>query len=293
MDPEVIFRVVDVTGVICNGLIGATLARRLGFDLIGFMIMGAASALGGGLLRDMMLGIGFPVALTDPWYLGGAFTSAIFVYFVPVENKWWRRAMEYGDILALGCWSATGASKGLSAGLTVVPSIFLGVVTAVCGGMTRDVLVNQIPRVFGGNPLYATFAVFASAQMVFFQFRGQYEAGMASSIIFCFIFSALARYFNWTLPKAYNLPKSARRMRKRISLKSILQWQKFGINPRKRKKSGAAANRNRKASQVESRATQRDMRPEIAERRGEVTDAESGRRNMRERRRDLDEEQRA
>ncbi|WP_084707491.1 trimeric intracellular cation channel family protein [Arcanobacterium sp. S3PF19] len=216
MDPETLFRIVDVTGVICNGLIGGTLARSRGFDLIGFLVLGAASALGGGLLRDMMLGIGFPVALTDPWYLGGAFAAAAFSYFVPLDrNKWTHRAMIFGDILAIGCWSATGASKGLSAGLGVVPAIFLGAVTAVCGGMVRDVMVNEIPKIFGGGPLYATFSVFSAAQMVVFQSYGKYEMGMGSSIISCCILIVLARKYGWVLPKPYDLTEYAFRLRQR------------------------------------------------------------------------------
>ncbi|WP_124054517.1 trimeric intracellular cation channel family protein [Arcanobacterium ihumii] len=215
MTPEDLFRLVDVTGVIANGLIGAALARKHGYDLIGFLVLGAASALGGGLVRDMMLGIGFPVALTDPWYLGGAFAAATFAYFIPLESKWSIRALNFGDVLALGCWSATGASKGLSAGLGVVSSIFLGVVTAICGGMIRDVLVNQTPSVFGGNPLYATFSVLAAAQMVFFQSRHQYALGMGLAIVMCTIFGALARRYRWMFPKAYDLRVSPSRMRNR------------------------------------------------------------------------------
>ncbi len=213
MDSELIFRLVDVTGVICNGIIGASIARKHGFDLIGFLIIGIASALGGGMLRDMLLGIGFPVALVDPWYLGGAITAVVFSYFIPLENKWWQRIVIYGDILALGCWSATGASKGLSAGLGAIAAIFLGVVTALFGGVTRDVILNKIPTIFGGNTLYATFAIFSATQMVLFQTHGQYNLGMAASIITCAIFSALARHYGWKLPKAYNLTKNRNKLR--------------------------------------------------------------------------------
>ncbi|XCB29093.1 TRIC cation channel family protein [Arcanobacterium hippocoleae] len=80
MDPETLFRIVDVTGVIANGFLGAILARKYGFDIIGFLILAAMAALGGGILRDVMLGIGFPVALTDPWYLGGVGASAIIAF---------------------------------------------------------------------------------------------------------------------------------------------------------------------------------------------------------------------
>ncbi|MDO5025244.1 MAG: trimeric intracellular cation channel family protein [Trueperella sp.] len=214
MDPELLFRLVDVTGVIANALLGAALARAMRFDLIGFLVMSTATALGGGMVRDMLLGVGFPVALTDPLYLAGAFTAATISYFISFQSKWSHRMLTILDALALGCWSATGASKGLSAGLGWMPSIFLGVVTATMGGITRDVLVNRIPSVFGGNPLYATFSILAAAQMVVFQHAGLYTAGMTSAIVMCFIFSLLARYFKWSLPEPLNWRVTANSLRK-------------------------------------------------------------------------------
>lgn len=200
MDPDLAFRIVDILGVLANALLGAALARRHGFDLIGFLALAAVSALGGGLLRDMMLAQGFPVALTDPWYLGGAFGAAVVAHFVVLEGRWARRSLVVADVLALGCWSATGASKALSAGLGWVPAIFLGVVTAVAGGMLRDVLVQRPPVIFGGSPLYATFSVVAAFQMVLFQAYGHPSVGMASAIILCAVFGLLARRYRWMLP---------------------------------------------------------------------------------------------
>lgn len=214
MDPELLFRLVDVTGVIANALLGAAVARAMRFDLIGILAVGTATALGGGMVRDMLLGVGFPVALTDPLYLAGAITAATISYFFSFQSKWSHRMFTVLDALALGCWSATGASKGLSAGLGWVPSIFLGVVTATMGGITRDVLVNRIPSVFGGNPLYATFSIVAAAQMVVFQQAGLYTAGMTSAIVICFVFSLLARYFKWGLPEPLNWRVSANSLRK-------------------------------------------------------------------------------
>lgn len=218
MDPETLFRVVDVTGVIANGFLGATLARKYGFDIVGFFILAAMAALGGGIVRDVMLGIGFPVALTDPWYLGGVVTAAIIAFFVPLDSHRWQKVMIGGDLLCLGCWSATGASKGLSAGLGPIAAIFLGVVTAIGGGMIRDITLNKVPTVFGGAPLYATLSVFASAQMVFFQKNGQYELGMGLAIMSVAVFGVLARKYKWMLPTAYDITKVRLR-----------RWRSFGM----------------------------------------------------------------
>lgn len=225
MDPADLFRIVDVTGVIANALIGSALARALGFDLIGFFVLGTGTALGGGMIRDMLLGVGFPVALTDPWYLGGAFTASLISYFIAFEGRWSKRMLSLADVLVLGCWSATGASKGLSAGLGWVPSIFLGIVTATMGGLLRDVMVNRIPSIFGGSPLYATFSAMAATQMVIFQSNGMYELGMGSSIVMCGIFGLLARHFNWQLPQtAYDIREYSKKLRRlRINQKKLGQ----------------------------------------------------------------------
>ncbi|QOR48364.1 trimeric intracellular cation channel family protein [Trueperella pecoris] len=200
MDPEVLFRIVDVAGVIANGVIGASLARALGYDLIGYLTLGILTALGGGMIRDSLLGIGFPVALTDPWYLAGAISASAFAYLVPLDGPWARRGLTLADVLTLGCWSATGAAKGISAGLDPIPSIFLGVITATAGGVMRDVLVRQTPAIFGSNPLYATFSIIAAGVMVLFQRHDMYQLGMGTAILICLVFGLAARRYHWMLP---------------------------------------------------------------------------------------------
>lgn len=227
MDPEILFRIVDLTGVIANGVIGSALARAMGFDLVGFLALGTASGLGGGMLRDMLLGTGFPVALSDPWYLGCAFIAAAVAYVIPFEGRWTKRGLVLADVLALGCWSATGASKALSAGLGWIPSIFLGVVTAVMGGIIRDVMINRIPSIFGGSPLYATISILGASQMIFFQSNGMYEVGMGSSIVICAIFGLAARRYNWMLPKPLNIQVA------RYDLRKLKQYQEIKNRVRK------------------------------------------------------------
>lgn len=222
MDPEVLFRIVDVAGVIAYGVIGASLARRLNYDLIGYLTLGIVNALGGGMIRDSLLGTGFPVALTDPWYLAGAIGASVFAYLVPLESQWSRRSLVLADVLALGCWSATGASKGISAGLAPIPSIFLGVTTAVAGGVMRDIIVRQTPAIFGSNPLYATFSIVAAGVMVIFQRNDMYEVGMGLSILICLIFGLAARRYRWILPvRQMNLLADSRRVFKREHMTNL------------------------------------------------------------------------
>lgn len=212
VEPDTLFRIVDVTGVVANALLGAAVARARGFDVIGFLILAIISGLGGGMMRDALLGTGFPVALTDPLYLSSAIVAALLAHFWDLTGVWARRCLIGADALVLGCWSATGAAKAINAGLDFLPAVFLGVLTAIGGSMLRDVMVNQIPSVFGGNPLYATISVIGSAEMVIMQRLGYYQIGMGISILLCFVLAITARWRRWVLPSAARLTVSFRKI---------------------------------------------------------------------------------
>ncbi len=204
-----VFRGIDLVGVLLNGILGGTIARRRRFDLVGFAVLAIISALGGGMLRDTLLQAGPPVALTDPYYLGTALVGAVVAFLLPLRGRWWNRAFVVADGVVLGCWAATGATKALAAGLGVLPAVLLGVTTAAGGGMIRDVVVGQVPAIFGGNTLYATSAVFASGAMIVLHELGHETVGMLAAIVVGAGVSILARRRRWVLPDAESVSLSA------------------------------------------------------------------------------------
>lgn len=214
MELSTLFRIVDVTGVVASGLLGGALARSKRFDIVGFVTLAIITGLGGGMIRDVLLNSGFPVALTDPAYLGGALGAAIVAYIVRLDGTWPRRSLVIADVLALGCWSATGTIKAASLGLAVLPSLMLGVITAVGGGMLRDVLVGRTPTVFGGNTLYASLAAVGSIEaLVCMKVFGRPDLGMLLAIVTCTILGVLARRLGWMLPEPVDLNLRALRIR--------------------------------------------------------------------------------
>ena len=200
-----VFRGIDLLGVLLNGVLGGTIARRKRFDLVGFAILAIVSALGGGMLRDTLLLAGPPVALTDPYYLGTALVGAVVAFLLPLRGRWWNRLFVVADGVVLGCWAATGATKALAAGLGALPAVLLGVTTAVGGGMIRDVVVGEVPAIFGGNTLYATSAVFAGVAMIVLHEAGQETVGMLVAIVVGAGLSIVARRRRWVLPDAESL----------------------------------------------------------------------------------------
>jgi uncharacterized membrane protein YeiH len=200
LDPGVAFQVVDLLGVLTNGILGGAVARQFRMDPVGFVVLAIASGLGGGMLRDTLLQVGFPVALTDPAYLGTAIAGAMIAFFLRLQGRWTNRVLVLADALAMGCWAATGTGKALDVGLTWLPAVMIGVITAVGGGMIRDIAVGRVPMIFGGNTLYATGAVIGSAEMAVLHGIGRPNWGMATAIVTAATITVVARRRGWRLP---------------------------------------------------------------------------------------------
>ncbi|GAA3293302.1 trimeric intracellular cation channel family protein [Arthrobacter citreus] len=199
-DPEAVFNVVDLAGVLANGVLGGAVARQLRMDPVGFLVLALTSALGGGVLRDTLLQDGTPVALTNPAYLMAAIAGAFIAYLIELKGKWANRFLIIIDALALGCWAATGTSKALTVGLEWLPAILIGVATAVGGGMIRDIVVGRVPAIFGGNTLYATGAMVAAVEMAILYRLGLPNVGMAAAIVTAAVLCTVARRRGWRLP---------------------------------------------------------------------------------------------
>ena len=198
----VVLAVLDLIGVFANAILGGSVARRHRFDPIGFAALAIASGLGGGIIRDVLLQQGPPVALTNTAYLATALAGAGLAFFVHFEHRPWKLVFPYVDALALGCWAAVGAQKALLSGLSWLPSLLLGVVTAVGGGVIRDLAVGQRPTIFGGNTLYASCALLASGVAIAGTMTGHTQVGAMVGTGVGAASCLLARWRGWMLPEA-------------------------------------------------------------------------------------------
>lgn len=220
MDPAVenvgdLIRIVDLAGVLGNAILGGIAARSARLDLVGFGILAILSGLGGGIIRDTLLQNGVPVAFTDPYYLILAIIGAVIAFVLPLQGKWTQRPLVLVDALAVGCWSAVGVQKALDAGLGFLPAVILGMITAVGGGMVRDVLLMRVPSIFGGNTLYATSSFAACIVTLAFSELGQPDVGAVAAILTGAALSLLARRFGWVLPTQVRIPRPRWRPRRR------------------------------------------------------------------------------
>jgi uncharacterized membrane protein YeiH len=192
------FHVIDLVGVATNAVLGGIIAREERMDPIGFLTLASLSGLGGGIIRDTLLQHGPPVALTDIRYMACAVLGAVVAFLVPIRGHVWTTVLAYIDALALGCWATAGAQKTLALGLGWVPALMLGTITAVGGGTLRDVTARRVPQIFGGNTLYATSAMVASALVCVFWYTGV-RGGAAVATLAGAALCLVARYRGWQL----------------------------------------------------------------------------------------------
>lgn len=236
--PEV-FRFLDLTGVFLNGILGGRLARQKGFDPVGFAVLAIMSALGGGIIRDLMLNNAPPVALTDRYYLTMAIIGAALAWLWKFDGKWSRRALIVCDGLVLGVWAATGTQKALSLGFAFIPSVLMGVITAIGGGMVRDVTAGNVPVVFGGSTLYAIPAVIASILDAILFSNGYPLLGMLTATVVGSGITVMASWRRWMLPNMNDwsismTPKQWRNFQKKRQ-RTKLNWRQNKTKPRPKK----------------------------------------------------------
>ena len=162
-----LFSLIDFLGVFVGALGGALAAvrdTRYKYDLVGVAGLAFASALGGGITRDLIIQKGPPLAFEDIRYLIIALAgAAVGLLFAQRIGRNTERAIIIIDAAALGLFAVAGSTRALNAGLRWLPALLLGGITAVGGGSIRDVLSGRTPKIFERGELYAIAAIFGAA----------------------------------------------------------------------------------------------------------------------------------
>jgi uncharacterized membrane protein YeiH len=156
----------DLAGTFAFALNGAlTAVRAARLDIVGVVTLGMITALGGGILRDALLGALPPATFSDWRYLVVAAVGGILAFVLSGRLDRLATPITVFDALGLSLFAVTGAEKGVALGAGVGQSILLGTITAVGGGTLRDVLVRRVPSVLSSE-LYAIPALVGAAVVV-------------------------------------------------------------------------------------------------------------------------------
>ena len=155
----------DLVGVFAFALSGGLVAVKKRLDLFGVLVLAGAAALGGGVLRDLLIGALPPVGISDWRLLTSALVAGLvtFLYHPGVERI--SRFVRVLDAAGLAVFAIGGSLKALGAGMDPLTSVIVGVITAVGGGIVRDVLAGQVPEVLR-REMYALPALLGSVLIV-------------------------------------------------------------------------------------------------------------------------------
>lgn len=191
----------DLTGTFVFGLNGAlTAVRAARLDIVGVLALGMITALGGGIIRDVLIGSIPPATFHDWRYLALAAGGGLVAFALSRRLRRLETPIIVLDAVGLSVFAVIGASKALEFGLGVAPAIILGAVTAVGGGTIRDTLVRQVPSVLRSD-LYAIPALVAAAITVAAVKAGVYGVPVAlGATAVCFVIRMLGVRFRLNAP---------------------------------------------------------------------------------------------
>ena len=193
----------DLIGTFVFGLEGAAMAMAARLDVFGVMVIAFATALGGGIVRDVLIAAAPPQALRDWRYPVVAFAAGLLAFgFYSTLRQVPDYVLIALDAGGLALFAIAGAEKALSLGMNGLAAVLMGGVTGVGGGVMRDVLLNTVPAILRTD-IYATAALAGAAILVASQKAGLSPRWAAAlGVASCFGLRLTAVWLHWNLPQA-------------------------------------------------------------------------------------------
>jgi uncharacterized membrane protein YeiH len=194
--------VMDLMGTFAFALNGAlTAVRSARLDIVGVVTLGVMTALGGGIIRDIIIGYLPPATFSDWRYLAVAAAGSLIAFAFGRGLDRLSMPILVLDAAGLSLFAVTGASKAVSMGLGLAPAAILGAITGVGGGTVRDVMIQRIPTVLRSE-LYAIPALIAATITVIASRTGTY--GIAAAVcaaLVCFTIRMIGVRFDLNAPR--------------------------------------------------------------------------------------------
>ena len=194
----------EAIGVLAFALSGIIEAARKHFDLVGVVMIGFIAAFGGGTLRDVLLDRRPFFWVEQEFWLWAliAVGVALPFFFKARHIELTEKAMLIPDAFGLGIFAAGGTHIALQLNTTPLIAVLMGVITAVVGGILRDVLVNEVPRAFNDHQPYAVIAFAGGWLVVLLSFIGTPESlDVLLAAVLMIVLRLSAVKFGWELKR--------------------------------------------------------------------------------------------
>ena len=201
----------EILGTIAFSVSGAIEAMKKEMDLLGVLVLGLITAIGGGVLRDVIIGQ-FPInAFRDPRNaliaLATAFVAFIIGAFVSrrrpnMRTQLWNQTLLLSDAIGLGAFTVLGIQcvQERDSYESIALLLFVGVITGVGGGLLRDIFAGNVPYIFRKH-VYATASIAGAVCYLLLQQTGYTKTASIISLILVLVLRLLAAHFAWNLPR--------------------------------------------------------------------------------------------
>lgn len=197
---DTVLGVIDAVGVVAFAASGALAAARQRMDVVGFILIALITGLGGGTLRDLLLGRLPLFWLRAPGLLAMIAVVAVLVFVAAPRFRLGARMLIWADALGLALYAVLGAEIALLAGADPWAAMLLGVVSASFGGIMRDVVCNEVPLLLT-REIYLLAALAGAACFVMLRLSGVWrEHAVLAGMCLAFGIRAAAIRFGWSLP---------------------------------------------------------------------------------------------
>ncbi len=203
--------VIELIGTIAFAGSGAMVAIRKRLDLLGVLILGVTTAVGGGMIRDLVIGIHPPVMFQDPVYVSVAIVTSLILFtllkiYRPImsfmESELYDNILNFMDAIGLGVFTVVGVNTAIHKGRGeyLFLAIFLGVITGVGGGVLRDIMVRQVPAILWKH-IYACASIAGAVSYIVLRKIMGDDIAMVFSTCIVVVIRLLARHYKWNLPR--------------------------------------------------------------------------------------------
>jgi len=191
----------DLIGTFVFAISGVISASKNKLDLFGALFLGFITAVGGGTIRDLLLGA-TPVSwIRDTYYLFIIILAVAVTYLFKKQVFKLRKTLFFFDTVGIGVFTILGLQKALILDVSPIVAVIMGTFSAVLGGVIRDILVNDIPLIFR-NEIYATACIVgASLFLLLEKFNVSFEVNAVSTILIIIVIRLLSVKFKIGLPK--------------------------------------------------------------------------------------------
>jgi uncharacterized membrane protein YeiH len=193
----------DILGTIAFAISGVLTAMNKRMDAFGILIIALITSIGGGTLRDVLIGKTPVTWMQDQIFPMVVLGTAIFAVLFRSKLKYFRRSLFLFDTIGIGLYTITGVQVSLAFGLDPIICVLLGTVSACFGGVLRDILCNEIPIIFH-KEIYATACILgATVYLTLDHFEVSQTIAMILSGLVIIVMRILAVVFKWQLPSVY------------------------------------------------------------------------------------------